>query len=353
MNLKFKWANSFKEGLAAVLIDGKWGYINKQGQLIIEPQFIHASDFNNNIAIAGIKNKRFCIDQSGKFLSKKYDQISRFSEGLADVRLKGKGGYIDLSGKLVIPLEFSSTLRFSEGMGPVYIDNKHLGFINTKGEMIIEPIYQWTSGFNEGIAAVYRKKGHGYINYLGEAITSFNFAFVQEFSNGLAAACFNQGGSYHYINKEGKIVIEGPFNSCSNFDDNGLAIVQPMDKAGKAFGCIDRSGKMIIPAEFNNIAPFSEGLAMVEQGEKSGFINEQGELVIGYNYFRKNTSGFSEGLARFSSIKKFGYCGFIDKNGEEVIEAKFNWTTFFSEGLAPVQINGNWGYINKSGEQVI
>ncbi|MGB4774978.1 MAG: WG repeat-containing protein [Daejeonella sp.] len=353
MNLKFNWANSFSEGLAAVLIDGKWGYINKQGQLIIEPQFTDASDFNNNIAIAGIENKRFCIDQSGKIISEEYRRISTFYEGLADVGLKGKTGYIDLSGKLVIPLKFLSAQNFSDGMGPVYIDSKQLGFINTKGEMVIDPIYHSTYGFNEGIAAITTKNGHGYINYLGEPITSFNLCSAERFSNGLAAACFKRDTGYHYINKEGEIAIEGPFNSCGKFGDNGLAIVQPMDKAGKAFGCIDRSGKMIIPAEFNNIAPFSDGLAMVERGEQSGFINEQGELVIGYNYFRKNTSGFTEGLARFSSLKKFGYYGFIDKNGEEVIEAKFNWTTFFSEGLAPVKINGKWGYINKSGEQVI
>ena len=48
--------------------------------------------------------------------------------------------------------------------------------------------------------------------------------------------------------------------------------------------------------------------------------------------------------------------GFINKAGEFVINLQFDRVGHFSEGLAPVLINGKedkWGYINKAGEIVI
>ena len=59
----------FKEGLAAVKKDGKWGYINTKGEQIVECKFDDACDF---------------------------------SEGFAWVKKDGKWGYINTKGCSVI-----------------------------------------------------------------------------------------------------------------------------------------------------------------------------------------------------------------------------------------------------------
>ncbi len=351
MNLKFDHACSFSEGLAAVKINGLYGYINQQSQMLIEPQFTDAGDFNDNVAIVGIKNKQVCIDRSGKIISKKYDCIITFSEGMAIVESKGKRGYINIAGKLVIPVEFISALNFSEGLAPVYIDKKKLGFINKAGELVIPAKFKWSSGFNEGLAPILLNN-FGYINNLGEIMIAPDFVSARKFSNGLAVVC-SEIGKHKYINKKGKVIIEGPFNSAADFDSNGLAIVQPMDKAGQAFGCINKQGEWIIPADFKNISPFENGIAKVESDYLSGFINEQGEFIDKSEYYRINTASFTEGLARVQPADKYGYYGFIDINGKMVIEPVFHWALPFKDGLAVVQINNKWGYINTAGKQVI
>jgi hypothetical protein len=47
---QFEEAGIFSEGLAAIEINGKWGYIDKSGKLVIEPQFTDAWNFSEGLA---------------------------------------------------------------------------------------------------------------------------------------------------------------------------------------------------------------------------------------------------------------------------------------------------------------
>ncbi|EAK9856530.1 WG repeat-containing protein [Campylobacter lari] len=55
----------------------------------------------------------------------------------------------------------------------------------------------------------------------------------------------------------------------------------------------------------------------------------------------------------------YGFCstktkyGFIDKQGNLVIEAKYDNAWGFSEGLARVELNGKYGFVDKQGNLVI
>jgi hypothetical protein len=53
---------------------------------------------------------------------------------------------------------------------------------------------------------------------------------------------------------------------------------------------------------------------------------------------------FSEGLA---PVEVNGKWGFIDTKGNMVIPAVYDSAGSFSEGLAQVKVNGKWGYIDK------
>ena len=59
---------------------------------------------------------------------------------------------------------------------------------------------------------------------------------------------------------------------------------------------------------------------------------------------------FSEGLAPVQKNEKWGY---IDKTGKEITHLIYDFTVPFSEGLAGVKKADKWGYINKNGKEVI
>jgi hypothetical protein len=59
-------------------------------------------------------------------------------------------------------------------------------------------------------------------------------------------------------------------------------------------------------------------------------------------------SPFSEGLAR---VELNGKYGFVDREGKEIIPVKYDDAHVFEDGLALVMFNGNWGYIDKNGTE--
>jgi hypothetical protein len=52
-------------------------------------------------------------------------------------------------------------------------------------------------------------------------------------------------------------------------------------------------------------------------------------------------------------VFKDGKAGYIDTSGNIAIQFKYDGAAPFSEGLASVQLNGQWGYVNADGEMII
>jgi len=101
----------FSEGLALVSIEdegiGKYGYIDKTGKIIINPQFDDAESFSEGLAAVRIGDYRTgkygYIDRTGKIvINPQFDYASYFLGGHAHVKIGDKWNDIDKAGKIVI-----------------------------------------------------------------------------------------------------------------------------------------------------------------------------------------------------------------------------------------------------------
>ncbi|KDR96406.1 WG containing repeat-containing protein [Peptoclostridium litorale DSM 5388] len=204
----------------------------------------------------------------------------------------------------------------------------------------------------------------GYINNKGEIVIQPQFEEAYDFSEGSAIIFDKTSRRYAYIDNTGKQITEFKFADAMDFSD-GMALVSVMEGDQKKWGYINRSGEMVIKLDkpFGGyLHSFSEGLAAVpvSVGEgnkmetKYGFIDKQGNMVIEAKY--AFAAKFTEGLApvRMDTYGKYRY---INKQGETVIEDKFNIAYDFSEGIAKVAVMESglfkYGYINKQGETII
>ena len=100
--------------------------------------------------------------------------------------------------------------------------------------------------------------------------------------------------------------------------------------------------------EFDQAWAFSEGLARVSLGNKLGYIDKSGKVVIEPQF--DLAFDFSDGMAFVINDGKFSY---IDKTGKMPFSLEIpdftaidpDRTYDFSEGLAPIKIDGKfWIY---------
>jgi hypothetical protein len=82
--------------------DGKYGYLDGKGRVVIEPQFENAEFFHNGLACVKINNKYGFIDETGKIVIKPiYESAGYFSFGLARVKFNGLYNFINKNGKFM------------------------------------------------------------------------------------------------------------------------------------------------------------------------------------------------------------------------------------------------------------
>ena len=97
----------------------------------------------------------YFVDSEGTFLfNKQFEEVSKFTEGLAHVEQNGKIGFINTQGEVVVPCIYDWTVGwFSDGLTSVEQNGKR-GYINTKGEVVIPCNYDDADWFSEGFAPV-------------------------------------------------------------------------------------------------------------------------------------------------------------------------------------------------------
>ena len=147
------------------------------------------------------------------FLKLLYDDVGDFYEGLAWVKMNGKWGLIDKSGREVIPCKYDYAMVFSEGLAQVKMNGKW-GYIDKSGREVIPCKYNDVGNFSEGLAMVQMNGKYGYIDKSGREVIPCKYDDVWNFSEGLAMVQMN--GKYGYIDKEGNWYDKKPTNLQEN-----------------------------------------------------------------------------------------------------------------------------------------
>lgn len=298
--------------------NGKYGYIDETGKVVIEKKFEAAAPFSEGLANVKSGGKWGFIDARGEFvIEPKYDRVGPFREGIAGVVLGGKSGFVDKKGTVVVKIEHDWVSTPSCGMILFKRDGKY-GYLDFAGNVAIEPKFKLSTDFSEDAAYTKDKDGFYYFDKKGaELFAGKRYDEVSNFADGLACAAKKEkdGKKYGFIDKTGKFVIEPAFTMPAHFSE-GLAFVM---KDGKRL-FIDKTGKEAFPLDpkICEAAAFSEGLSCVTSMDgKTGFIDKTGKFAIEMNIEEKCHLGFVNGLARLSygdgKIVKF-----IDRSGKVV-----------------------------------
>jgi hypothetical protein len=150
---------------------------------------------------------------------------------------------------------------------------------------------------------------------------------------------------YGFVDLSGDVVIE---RAGYNEFPGGKGLVAKKDENGR-YGLVDTKNKWVVPPEYKFIGEFSDGLFSVRKDNKSGFMDENGKIVIDFK-FDVVSGRFFNGAAL---VKVNDLYGLIDKKGNYIIEPKFQDCYANSANLIAVEYNGKIGFIDRRSGRVV
>jgi len=303
---QFYGLRPFYEGLAAAIWYNYtllWGYIDINGDWIIEPQFTSVFGFSEGFAFVAI----------GQHTSREW------------------------------------------------------GVIDMQGNWVIEPRFLWGSYFEGGIAVIScrERRRHGIIDMNGNYIAEPDvFTIIQPFNGYEITPAFvnedgfaNTPGVWHLINRQGEIVVENVFIGVGNISSfqEGLAFFRDRDlREDNGYGAIDINGNIVIQPQFTTMGQiypsgpslsrngFVNGRAIVRKDDEYAMIDERGNVIVDFTdnrfsgivgervVFGQHSECYIEHIGMdVLHIPQSGVWGVMALNGNIVVERRLEYYRIF------------------------
>ena len=406
-----------EENYFLLMQNNKYGVINKNGDIIIDPIYDVIEIPNPSKPIFICKNnyntqtKEYNIqvfnESKNQILYQYYiveaiklnnvENNGNYEKSVLKYKSENKYGIIDFNGNKITDAIYESIegFEYKEGLLLVKKDGKY-GIININGVSIIKEKYDeiLCDGYYTNDSK-YSKSGYivgtrtdngmryGYIDYNRKQLlkNEFNeiYRITDKIDNDIYLVAFKNGKAGVYQNK--KIIIENEYEDILYNDTNDLLILQKLSKQGVS----KFDGTTIVPIEYDNI--FFAGNYINAQKENdvdiydiNGVKEENPEYISKQSYnddkyeivststdeykIINNETGIivSNGYTYIQYLfnnyflaTKVDKSGIIDSNGNVIIDFKYNVIQLI-EGYNVIQLlddNNNTELLNNKLESVI
>lgn len=292
LSAQYDILNVSPQGVIKVLRNGGWGFIDKQGNILVAAVYQNAKNFSEGLAPVKNDTRWGYVDKNGKtVIGELFEDAFPFSEGLARVKVGGKWGFINKTGQIIIPFVYSWVADFSEGLALVSFGRGEYNYINKENRLISSKNFLYSRSFSEGMAVSRASNGKwGFIDKSGQWAIPPQMQNAQDFRAGMAYVWMN--GKSYFINRSGQTVVATfpyimharTYSGQEYRDENGFYedLVVMFDPNSKKYGYMDKTGRMLIPAQFAVAKPFSNGLARVVLHDGCGwvYIDKTGSIII-------------------------------------------------------------------------
>ena len=382
-----------KPGCIQVKKDGLYGVVDSKGKIIIEPKYnsVRGDEFsteNEGYLKTGyiISEKTSTgiiygyIDYEGKMLIEpEYESISRCLEYEdEEVYLvfmqNGKKGVIKDS-KIIIKPRYQSVVYYDVSNIFIVNKNKKYGFYNNEGDEILKPSYPEYSVAGNYISVKDDKGNMMLYDIHGNVVNTNTYKSIIETNNPSYFIAQDEQGYYSIISKD--FQIGNKYTSITYAFDNffvvtteenlygvidvyaGLEIVPEYDviiplenvhaleaRKGSTVDIYSEKIEKIITMENAVVEAVSKDYVSIYSNTELEYINKVGEIV-------PNTEVYKD-LKLYSYQADDGKWGFVDKQGNLVVDCKYDVVTELNEyGYAGIFQENKWGVIDENGKVIV
>ena len=373
----YEYLSPIKTSKAFYKANGKWGIIdtnNKTIQLAIydnveidgstlSEQKMPSMAFQSNMYVRN-KGKVGMLKANGEdFIPVKYDSLGMYSDNMLVAKVGDKYGFFNEEGKETVPFVYSQAHDYSEGLAAVVDEHGKFLFIDKLGNVAIKPKkYDRVDDFQNGTCIVYRKDKVWEIDREGKKVKN------SKKKVGVGNVDENKSNDDMYV------------ENCENVSDTNTVYDKDLASTPTVISTSQPNNIQLSQNFSSNISKydavlgnFSDGLLPVTKNKKLGYINAEGEEVIPCTKKYYIEPGMDDGIVKYGSfhdglaqvysfegesgaIESQGAknikIGYMNKLGETVIPAIYDYADDFSEGKAYVRSNDFQGFIDTTGKRL-
>lgn len=337
----FNEVGAFVNGVARVMKNDKYGFIDENINLIVPCQFKAVGDFNEDGFVW--VNDGCSIDKDGTTIK------------------GGKYGIYNNKGKMIVAPKYKTAGRFT-------LYETTLSDADKANMSFIERTVRTESGTHrflrktkcpDKLFAKFDGKCYGFygsgddngkknsvVDLDGNVLIPENTYQGAFFPDEGFAPVVDKNGKWNFVNvSTGALLLSQNVSDCNSFE-NGVAVVQTNDSKWRL---VNHSGSFMGDA-YDYIYPRREDAYVVRQGEKYGALNSAGEVIKApvCHYVFPMSNGLMAVLETLEST-----VGYIDISGKYKIQPKYYAGFSFKNGIAAVKGPKGFGYIDTDNNVVV
>lgn len=326
----------------------RYGYINSKGKLITEIEYNELSRVtdihdNNNIYLICAKNGQYGVIKNGKQLISNEYQSIRFDESnnLFVVEKSKKYGIVNIDGNLIVPVEYkqidvTGIYLYAQNSQGITIYNNEGNQVNIDENIAI--LNTSNDKYRIRINSKEQTK-YGVIGKDGKQIIDEKYSYI-EYLNENYFIVSDEKSKLGVIDDKQNTKVEIKYDSIQKVQGTSL-LETTIDKTVELYS---KNMNKICEMENAIVETKKDYIKVYNNKEIKYFDNNGNEL--------KNTQVYSNN--KLFAKEENGKWGFIDNNGNKVVDYKYDKVTEFNEyGFAAVKQGDKWGSINDQGEEVV
>ncbi len=330
---------------AEVTLNGKLGALDAEGREVVPARYDQVWRYDDTTWTVALGDRWGTAGEGRELVPVIYDSVdmSYCEDGYVKVGLGGLYGYCDREGNVVVPIRYPLLGPYSGGRIAFARDGKW-GYLDGQGGEVIPPRYEAAEAFVHGTAAVTLEGESFRITPDGERYEPSYEEWRQLTPTEAAVRVGEewrvidtpetQGAPYRYLAQR---YGERNFLQAS-VGDEGYAL-------------LDRSGERALPENYDYLDFRADGYIQTIRGGYEGLVDRNGvELFKPDTYWDIEPYG---GL--FQVQTEEGYA-LLDREKKPVTKTFYEELWPFTEeyvGLMAFQREGRWGFLDRTGTEVI
>lgn len=288
-----------------VYTNEKWGVIDGEGSIIINPEYTEMITIPNsktdlfiitydvNYETGTYKTKVLNSKNEEKFTN--YDLIEPvenvdknnnlwYEEGVLKVKKGDKYGLIDYTGNEILKPEYEKIEALPGVTNSILIKNgDKVGLCDNKANIIIPVEYKEIKGiednYKNGYIVINSESKYGLIDFTKNVILEPTYEEIKQVSS-TSIFIVKENGKIKAINKNKETILENKFDDVKEINAEDIVY-----KKGQKYGIIGTNGEIKISEQYEDLQYAFGNYYIAKKDNKYGIVDTQNNNSLPFEYF--------------------------------------------------------------------